>query len=477
MTKNINIVPRYRVDEINKKYGKNEPSSRKKTTEQYKVELEAKNPNIEVLEEYINAKTKILHRCLKHNINWLIAPSKALRGQGCVNCRSDKIKNKLTMTNDEYIVLLAQKNPNIIPLEDYKGNKVKILHKYIKCGCENIVTPTSALQGFDCDKCTRAKSGEKRKKTHSQFITECKTKNPNIKINGKYIGAHNNIECQCLICGYIWNPSATSLLMGYGCPNCAKNIKYTHEEFMKLFSSATTSNPNVKIVGKYKGMNKHIACECLICGYSWMGIPSNLLNGYGCYKCSRTKIGLDLRLSNEEFAARIKENNPYIKLKSTYKTMNDRIDCQCIICGYNWFPFARDLSRGRGCPICNMSYGEREIMKFLDTQNIKYIPQKSFDNLFGLKGGLLSYDFYLPIYNLLIEFQGEQHEKPHFGIFGGDEAFIKQQEHDSRKREYAKQNNINLLEIWYYDIDNIEEILTNKLNNLKLESVETAISA
>ena len=42
--------------------------------------------------------------------------------------------------------------------------------------------------------------------------------------------------------------------------------------------------------------------------------------------------------------------------------------------------------------------------------------------------------------------------------------FARQQEHDRRKREYAKQNNIDLLEIWYWDYDNIEDILSNKLN-------------
>ena len=32
-----------------------------------------------------------------------------------------------------------------------------------------------------------------------------------------------------------------------------------------------------------------------------------------------------------------------------------------------------------------------------------------------------------------------------------------------KKREYAKKNNIDLLEIWYYDMDSIEEILIEKL--------------
>lgn len=37
-------------------------------------------------------------------------------------------------------------------------------------------------------------------------------------------------------------------------------------------------------------------------------------------------------------------------------------------------------------------------------------------------------------------------------------------EHDKRKEEYCKRNNIELIKIWYYDIDNIEEILTHRLN-------------
>ena len=75
----------------------------------------------------------------------------------------------------------------------------------------------------------------------------------------------------------------------------------------------------------------------------------------------------------------------------------------------------------------------------------------------------MSYDFYLPDYNLLIECQGEQHERFIRGFHETEESFEKQLEHDRRKREYAKKNNIDLLEIWYYDMDSIEEILIEKL--------------
>jgi len=135
------------------------------------------------------------------------------------------------------------------------------------------------------------------------------------------------------------------------------------------------------------------------------------------------------------------------------------------------------------CPECQYSKGEKaindyfinkdfikikqdEYNKLLEIDKINntyYIPQKEFDGLIGIKGGLLSYDFYLPKLNFLIEYQGEQHEHPvdfkRKGKKHAQKQFIIQKEHDRRKREYAKNNSIRLLEIWYYDFDNIEEIL------------------
>lgn len=39
------------------------------------------------------------------------------------------------------------------------------------------------------------------------------------------------------------------------------------------------------------------------------------------------------------------------------------------------------------------------------------------------------------------------------------------------KREYAKSHNIELMEIWYWDKDKINEILSNKLNINNIEKL------
>lgn len=120
--------------------------------------------------------------------------------------------------------------------------------------------------------------------------------------------------------------------------------------------------------------------------------------------------------------------------------------------------------RGNRCPFCFVSSGgEENVSSFLTINNICFEAQKTFKDLVGLGGKCLSYDFYLPSYNLLIEVQGEQHKRP-IKYFGGEKRFKIQQEHDKRKKQYATNNNIRLLEIWYFDFNNINEILSKELN-------------
>ena len=133
----------------------------------------------------------------------------------------------------------------------------------------------------------------------------------------------------------------------------------------------------------------------------------------------------------------------------------------CKECKHEWFASISHRNNNRNCPQCNMSKGEIVINEYLQNNNIICTPQKEYNGLIGMKGKNLSYDFHLPKYNLLIEYQGQFHDNT--VKKQTLEEFIKQQEHDKRKKEYAKNNNIELLEIWYWDFDNIEEILDNYL--------------
>lgn len=58
--------------------------------------------------------------------------------------------------------------------------------------------------------------------------------------------------------------------------------------------------------------------------------------------------------------------------------------------------------------------------------------------------GLQHLDIYLPAYNIGIEYQGIQHYKP-VEYFGGEEAFIKGQERDARKKRLCRENDCVLI--------------------------------
>jgi len=138
------------------------------------------------------------------------------------------------------------------------------------------------------------------------------------------------------------------------------------------------------------------------------------------------------------------------------------------------------------CPYCQHSKGEevisnyfsnknfikitqKEYNKLIDKENINYfISQKKFKNLIGMNNGLLSYDHFIPKYNLLIEYHGIQHEKYNSWFHKSIKDFERQLEHDKRKCEYSINNNINLLIIWYWYFDRIEEILDKELSKLIL---------
>ena len=115
------------------------------------------------------------------------------------------------------------------------------------------------------------------------------------------------------------------------------------------------------------------------------------------------------------------------------------------------------LSDAAGCPYCKESHGERKINIYLKNKNIKYFREYKFVNLKDINQ--LSYDFYLPEKNLLIEYQGEQHYKNSFG----EQNLQIQQKHDLLKSEYAKNNNLKLLTIPYWDYKIIEEILEENI--------------
>ena len=113
-----------------------------------------------------------------------------------------------------------------------------------------------------------------------------------------------------------------------------------------------------------------------------------------------------------------------------------------------------------GCPLCNkISKGEDEIYSYLIKEKIDFIKEYRFADCFYKRS--LPFDFYLPEYNIIIEYNGEQHYEP-VKIFGGKKKYEETILRDKIKQDYCKNHNIKLIIIPYWDFKNIKNILDNE---------------
>ncbi len=126
-------------------------------------------------------------------------------------------------------------------------------------------------------------------------------------------------------------------------------------------------------------------------------------------------------------------------------------------CGFCWKTTPHNLLSGYGCPKCSKksSKGEIKIIQFLQKRAIAFEKEKTFAWLNKKR-----FDFYLPEYNLIIEYMGIQHYKE-IAFFGSLEKI---KENDFWKKEQCLKHGLEYLEISYLDFDNIEKILVQRLN-------------
>lgn len=108
----------------------------------------------------------------------------------------------------------------------------------------------------------------------------------------------------------------------------------------------------------------------------------------------------------------------------------------------------------RSCGCRHRSKWEDFICNYLLSLNVDFEEQKRFKDCTNTKGSdMLPFDFYIPKYNLLIEYDGLHHFEPING-WGGEEKFAKTQENDNIKNKYCKNNEIRLLRIPFYLSEN-----------------------
>lgn len=263
-------------------------------------------------------------------------------------------------------------------------------------------------------------------------------------------------KCQC-DCGNITYVKSTSI---YKTKTCGKCNLYKNEEG-KRYGNLTIT----KMLYKYNERNETF-CECQCdCGNTVTVRLTSLHTGNttscGCLHSPSlvgNKYGKLLVL--EESAS----NSPQRMWK-----------CQCE-CGNITYVKSYTLTSGHttscGCTRSEKnSLNEVFISNFLKSQHVEFIPEKSFENCIGIGGRHLRFDFFLPKYNVCIEYDGKQHFQP-IEYFGGEEGFNRTKANDGIKTIFCSKNNISLYRFNYKMSQ--EEIQSNILSIIQKPVTTTA---
>lgn len=236
-------------------------------------------------------------------------------------------------------------------------------------------------------------------------------------------------------------------------------LKLTHEEFVAKANAL--HNSKYTYPDEYVNNKTKIRIICPSHGEFYQ-IAGEHLRGRCCYKCSLIVNGLKHKKSNKEF---IEEANKIHNCKYTYPDeymhSQTKIKIICSIHG-EFYQTPSSHLQGNGCPSCKSSKGEEIIRKILEDNNIKFTPQKKYDNCKNILP--LPFDFHLTDYDILVEYDGIQHFKP-IDAWDGLEGLKMTKRNDRIKTNYCKKNNIKLFRIKY--TDNVESKMIEILESFK----------
>jgi len=263
----------------------------------------------------------------------------------------------------------------------------------IKCSNEHhkpfMLSPTFVVnKGFWCPECEGTismKPSEKYYYRVDQYGGTSLT---------PYVRANDEIRIQCNNDDH--EPFTTTpnsvYNMGRWCPECSPDTQAVAKD--KFNNFVVTNGGALK--EEYIDARTPVEIICR-CGLPFKTTLSHLLEGKWCSGCG----GNNSELAGASFLEEVKKNNG--RCLTEYKGAFVKVDIECP-CGNVWPVRPHDIKGGSWCPACASSKGEKAVTKYLESNNIIFKRDTKF-----IPDSKLRCDFLLPDWNLVVEFDGEQH--------------------------------------------------------------------
>jgi hypothetical protein len=367
------------------------------------------------------------------------------------------------LNTDEFIQKsnTVHKNMYDYSFVEYVNSQTKVQIKCKKHGIFKQI-PNDHIRGSICSLCNIEKRSNNQRKSHIDFIAE--TENiygiESFEYLEEYKSANIKISIKCLKCFSEFNRTPNLHLQGHGCPICSlrNDSKYGNLSFDEMTNLAINKFGNIYDYSKfdYKNSNSPSIIKCNICGVEFkQTFKYHIDTHIRCKVCSKRK-------SHFDFVKLVDVEN--FNLKTKYVDTFTKIEIECLKCKKIYIKTPEQIINNRICnkcyPVNNKSVGETLIREILLKNNLIFEEQKRFKECRNILP--LPFDFYLPEYNICIEYDGIHHFKP--VIYSNTDNALKSFElvkkRDKIKTKFCNENNIKLIRISsLIDVKNILNLL------------------
>lgn len=247
--------------------------------------------------------------------------------------------------------------------------------------------------------------------------------------------------------------------------------RLTEKEVLTRIAEVSSGTIEVVDFNNFQNVHSQISVKCLQCETVHEKRLNSILHGFRCKYCNGTgELKYKYRTTSSfQKEVRILTNDEYTVI-GDFTTTRKKTEFYHTSCANNFMmtPHAF-ITLGHRCPICDtsprgkISKPVQLIMDTLDAYGIEYVTEKKFPGLVSenTSGGNLSFDFFIPKLNILVEYDGRQHFFP-TSIFGGQHSFEKLQRNDFIKDEWVRKSKYSLLRIPY-------QFKSQKLKDLIIE--------
>lgn len=305
-----------------------------------KISDEQRNLIIETYKRTLTMVATVAELNIDRNIVSLVIKEanidvKLYRGKN----QSNKLKNKLKRTPEDYVEILKPRN--ITPLEDYRGD-VNILHRCDICLNEWKANPGNIIHSESgCPECAIKSNAKARALAPSEYVKRLSNFCPTLEVVEDYISHGTKVMHRCKTCSHEWKKlPVPGPITSSGCPVCTlpSTPVYVPEKIKELYLSIEQSRSYldlIKEIGDY------------VSGTNY----DDESYRYGMWK----KKGFD----------------DY----SSYLRVNNKVHCEeCDVC------FDQDTKLNTARMVCSDKCDELNLEKRKKSRIAKFIYQESFKN-------------------------------------------------------------------------------------------------